>query len=115
MVTFDSTNEPLNDWGSASMEREVEIGVHWFDVSKVLFDSPWLNTPCQAWYPTHDCGLWGWEQRPVVVVEVVVFSVPDERLLANVVGGSGTGCEAMPKIECDRWRVLRVALIPPMW
>jgi hypothetical protein len=28
MVTFDSTNEPLNDWGSASMEREVEIGVH---------------------------------------------------------------------------------------
>jgi hypothetical protein len=46
---------------------------------------------------------------------VVVFSVPDEGLLANVVGGSGAGCKAMPKIECDSRRVLRVVFIPPMW
>jgi hypothetical protein len=48
VVVFDPADEPLNDWGSAGVEREVEIGMHRFDVSEVLFDSPRLNVPCEA-------------------------------------------------------------------
>ena len=51
MVTLDPSDEALDNWGGAGLEREVEVSVHGFDVPEVLFNSPGLYFSAEAGDP----------------------------------------------------------------
>lgn len=51
VVSFDSSDEALNNWGGARLEREVEVGVHGLDMPEVLLNSPGLYFSAEAGDP----------------------------------------------------------------
>lgn len=103
VVTLDSMNESLYNWGFGSIEGEVSICMHRSDVTEVLLDCLGLDSASYVLSPGHDCRLGCWEENAVGIEVVVELAEVNEGLLTCVVGRPGTGRDAMPKVKCDGW------------
>ncbi|THU95883.1 hypothetical protein K435DRAFT_797760 [Dendrothele bispora CBS 962.96] len=84
---------------------------------EVSLDGFWKQeTIAEGGNPFKDASLRGWKVLARGFKELRVESHEvDIGFLPSGVGLASAGCKAMPEIECDPWREVRVRFIPVSW